>query len=124
MRKASLCAKKWQEAAQCCSKPLALPRADGDGWDGNKDYILRCHPHLVKMFRGDAHSAIKPADRPSVKADAIECFFVVRRGKELVLLYERQTIEDALTDKGRVRVTRDAYHEIFEAKECHLCNNG
>lgn len=49
------------------------------------------------MFRGDVHSAIKPADRPTVKADAIENLFVAQRGKELVLLYERLTIEDALT---------------------------
>ena len=59
--------------------------------------LLRSHTHLVKMFRGNVYSAVEPANRPSVKADAVEYFFVAQRGKELVLLNERQTIEDALT---------------------------
>ena len=49
------------------------------------------------MFGGDVYSAVEPADRPTIKADAVEYFFVAQRGKELVLLYKRQTIEDALT---------------------------
>jgi len=58
---------------------------------------LCCHAHLVKMFRGDVHSAVKPADRPFVKVETVEHSLVAQRGKELILLNEWQAVEDSLT---------------------------
>ena len=58
---------------------------------------LSCYTILIKMFRGNIQSAVKPADRPAVKIKTSENVFVAQRGKELVLLNKRQTIEDALT---------------------------
>ena len=53
-------------------------------------------PHLVKMFGGDVNTAVEPADRPSVEVDAVEHGSVAQWGKELILLNERQAVEDAL----------------------------
>ena len=49
------------------------------------------------MLRGDVDGAVKPADRPPVKVNAFEHVLVAKRGKYLVLLNERQAVEDALT---------------------------
>ena len=48
------------------------------------------------MFGCNVYSAIEPADSPTVKADAVENFFVAQRGKEFVLFNEWQTVENAL----------------------------
>lgn len=48
------------------------------------------------MLGGDVDGAVKPADRPSVEVEAVEHGLVAQRGKELVLLDERQAVEDAL----------------------------
>ena len=53
-------------------------------------------PHLVKMFGSDVNAAVKPANRPSVKVETIEHCSVAQWGKELILLNERQAVEDAL----------------------------
>ncbi len=53
-------------------------------------------PHLVKMFGGDVNAAVEPANRPSVEVDAVEHGSVAQWGKELILLNERQAVEDAL----------------------------
>ena len=48
------------------------------------------------MLGGDVDGAVEPADRPAVKVEAVEHGLVAQRGKELVLLDERQAVEDAL----------------------------
>jgi len=48
------------------------------------------------MFGSYVDAAIEPADCPSIKADAVEYFFVAQGGKELILLNERQAVEDTL----------------------------
>ena len=48
------------------------------------------------MFGGDVHSTVEPADRPTVKVEVVEHCPVAQRGKEIVLLNERQAVEDAL----------------------------
>ena len=57
------------------------------------------------MLGGDVDGAVKPAYRPAVKVEAVEHSFVAQRGKELVLLDERQAVEDALAAvvKGQVQ---------------------
>ena len=57
--------------------------------------LLRRHAQLVKMFGGDVDGAVEPAHRPAVKVEAVEHGLVAQRGKELVLLDERQAVEDA-----------------------------
>ena len=59
-------------------------------------YFLRGHTHLIKMFGGNVHGAVEPANSPSIKANAVEYFFVAQGGKEFVLLNEWQTVEDTL----------------------------
>lgn len=54
-------------------------------------------PHLVKMLGCNVHCAVEPANRPSVKVETIEHCSVAQWGKELILLNERQAVEDALT---------------------------
>ena len=49
------------------------------------------------MFGGDVHSAVEPANRPSVKVKTVEHDPVTQRSKELVLLNEGQAVEDSLT---------------------------
>ena len=58
---------------------------------------LSCYTILIKMFRGNIQSAVKPADRPAVKIKTSENVFVAQRGKELIFLNEGQTVENALT---------------------------
>ena len=53
-------------------------------------------PHLVKMFGSDVNAAVEPANRPSVKVETIEHCSVAQWGKELILLNERQAVEDTL----------------------------
>ncbi len=53
-------------------------------------------PHLVKMFGGDVNAAVEPTNRPSVKVETVEHCSVAQWGKELILLNERQAVEDAL----------------------------
>lgn len=53
-------------------------------------------PHLVKMFGGNVNAAVEPANRPSVEVDAVEYGSVAQWGKELILLNERQAVENAL----------------------------
>ena len=53
-------------------------------------------PHLIKMFGGDVNAAVEPANRPSVKVETVEHCSVAKWGKELILLNERQTVENAL----------------------------
>jgi len=53
-------------------------------------------PHLIKMFGGDVNASVKPANRPSVKVETIEHCSVAQWGKELILLNERQAVEDTL----------------------------
>ena len=53
-------------------------------------------PHLVKMFGGNVNASVEPADRPSVKVEMVEYSFVAQWGKELILLNERQAVENAL----------------------------
>ena len=48
------------------------------------------------MFGSYVNAAFEPADCPSIKADAVEYFFVAQGGKELILLNERQAVEDTL----------------------------
>ena len=48
------------------------------------------------MLRGNVYAAVEPADRPAVEVEAVENSFVSKRGKELILLEERQAVEDAL----------------------------
>ena len=57
------------------------------------------------MLRGDVDAAVEPADRPAVEVEAVEHGLVAQRGKELVLLDERQAVEDALAAvvKGQVQ---------------------
>lgn len=52
-------------------------------------------PHLVKMFGGNVNASVEPADRPSVKVKMVEYSFVAQWGKELILLNERQAVENA-----------------------------
>ena len=58
---------------------------------------LSCYTILIKMFRGNIQSAVKPADRPAVKIKTSENVFVAQRGKEFIFLNEGQTVENALT---------------------------
>ena len=53
-------------------------------------------PHLVKMFGSYVDAAIEPADCPSVKVETFEHCSVAQWGKELILLNERQAVEDTL----------------------------
>ena len=53
-------------------------------------------PHLVKMFGGDVNAAVEPANRPSVKVEMVEHNSIAQWGKELILLNERQAVEDTL----------------------------
>ena len=48
------------------------------------------------MLGGDVDGAVEPANRPTVEVEAVEHGLVAQRGKELVLLDERQAVEDAL----------------------------
>ena len=48
------------------------------------------------MLGGDVDGAVEPAHRPAVEVEAVEHGLVAQRGKELVLLDERQAVEDAL----------------------------
>ena len=57
-------------------------------------YILCYHPHLVKMFGGNVHGAVKPCDRPAIEGEVGEYVLIAQRGKELVLRDEWQTVEE------------------------------
>ena len=52
-------------------------------------------PHLIKMLGGDVNAAVEPANRPSVKVEMVEHSSVAQWGIELILLNERQAVEDA-----------------------------
>lgn len=57
------------------------------------------------MFGSYVDTTVEPADCPSIKADAVEYFFVTQGGKEFVLLNEWQTVEDTLASivEGKVQ---------------------
>jgi len=65
-------------------------------WVNMDGKYLRRDPHLIKMLRSDVDGAVEPADRPAVEVEAVEHGLVAKRGKELVLLDERQAVKDAL----------------------------
>ena len=46
-------------------------------------YILCRHAKLIKMFGSYVNAAIEPADCPSIKADAVEYFFVAQGGQRV-----------------------------------------
>ena len=57
---------------------------------------IRRLAQLVKMLGGDVDGAVEPADRPAVEVEAVEHGLVAQRGKELVLLDERQAVKNTL----------------------------
>ena len=56
------------------------------------------------MLGGDVDGAVEPADRPAIEVEAVEYGLVAQRGKERVLLNERQAVEDALAAVGEGQV--------------------
>ena len=82
------------------------------------------------MLGGDVDGAVEPADRPAVEVEAVEHGLVAQRGKELVLLDERQAVEDALAAvvEGQVQpvaVKRaggcDPFQSVEVANLWHIC---